>query len=202
MTRELLDQYCVTCHNDRLKTAGLSLEQVAVDRVGPNAEIWEKVAMKLSSGLMPPLGRPRPDAAEASAFVSALHERLDAGGRRRAGSGASVTHRLNRTEYANAINDLFALEIDPRTMLPADDTDQHGFDNNGDVLSLSPTLLERYLSAARKISRLALGHPGPTTSIDTYTVSKLMTQEDRAQRAPAVRHARRHRRHAYLPGRR
>ena len=180
MTRELLDQYCVTCHNDRLKTAGLSLDQVAVDRVGANAEIWEKVAMKLSSGLMPPLGRPRPDAAEASAFVSALHERLDEAAAAAPDPGRPVTHRLNRTEYANAIHDLFALEIDPRTILPADDTDQHGFDNNGDVLSLSPTLLERYLSAARKISRLALGHPGPTTSIETYTVSKLMTQEDRA----------------------
>jgi mono/diheme cytochrome c family protein len=180
ITRELVDQYCVSCHNDRLKTAGLSLEQVAVDRVGPNAEIWEKVAMKISSGLMPPLGRPRPDPGQASAFVAALYERLDEAALAAPDPGRPVTHRLNRTEYANAINDLFALEIDPRTVLPADDTDQHGFDNNGEVLSLSPTLLERYLSAARKISRLALGHPGPTTSIDTYSVSKLMTQEDRA----------------------
>ena len=179
-SRELLDRYCVTCHNDRLKTAGLTLEQMDVSRIADQAETWEKVAMKLSSGLMPPFGRPRPDPAAAKSFVAALHSGLDRAGRDRPNPGRPLTHRLNRTEYANMIRDVLALEIDPRIMLPADDTDQHGFDNNASVLSLSPTLLERYLSAARKISRLALGRPGPTTSIDTYSVSKLMTQEDRA----------------------
>jgi hypothetical protein len=136
-----------------VKTAGLSLDHVAADRVGRDAEIWEKVAMKLTSGLMPPLGQPRPDAVQAAAFVSALHERLDEAVAAAPNPGRPVTHRLNRTEYANSINDLFGLDIDPRTILPADDTDQHGFDNNGDVLSLAPTLLERYLSAARNIRR-------------------------------------------------
>lgn len=180
LTRELLDRHCVACHNDRLKTAGLTLEQIDLTTIADQAETWEKVAMKLSSGLMPPAGRPRPEPAATTTFVSALHANLDRVGHERPNPGRPLTHRLNRTEYANIIRDVLALEIDPRTLLPADDTDQHGFDNNASVLSLSPTLLERYLSAARKISRLALGRPGPTTSIDTYSVSKLMTQEDRA----------------------
>lgn len=180
LTRDLLDRYCLACHNDRLKTAGLTLERIDLTNIADRAETWEKVAMKLASGLMPPAGRPRPEPTSTRAFVSALHGNLDRVSQARPNPGRPLTHRLNRTEYANIIRDVFALEIDPRTLLPADDTDQHGFDNNASVLSLSPTLLERYLSAARKISRLALGRPGPTTSIDTYTVSKLMTQEDRA----------------------
>ncbi|MGE3511771.1 MAG: DUF1592 domain-containing protein, partial [Vicinamibacterales bacterium] len=180
LSRALLDEYCVACHNDRLKTAGLTLQHIDVTRVADEAEIWEKVAMKLASGLMPPVGRPRPAPAAARSFVAGLHADLDRAAQVKPNPGRPITHRLNRTEYANMIRDLLALEIDPRTMLPADDTDKHGFDNNASVLSLSPTLLERYLSAARKISRLALGRPGPTTSIDTYTVSKLMTQDARA----------------------
>ncbi len=180
LTRELLDRYCLSCHSDRLKTAGLTLEHVDPARVGPDAEIWEKVAIKLSSGLMPPVGRPRPDPAATRAFVSALQDRLDQAWAAAPNPGRAVTHRLTRTEYANAVRDLLALDIDPRPLLPADDTDQHGFDNNAAVLSLSPSLLERYLSAARRISRLAIGRLGPTASIDTYTVSKLMTQDDRA----------------------
>ena len=180
LTRELVDKYCLSCHSDRLKTAGLTLEHVDVARVEADAEVWEKVGIKLASGLMPPVGRPRPDPVAAKAFVSGLYARLDQSAKAHPNPGRPLTHRLNRTEYANAVRDLLALEIDPRTMLPADDTDQHGFDNNAAVLSLSPTLLERYLTAARRISRLALGRPAPTTSIDTYTVSKLMTQEDRA----------------------
>lgn len=180
MSRELLDRYCVSCHSDRLKTAGLTLEHVNPAQVATDAEVWEKVAMKLASGMMPPAGRPRPDPATSRAFVTDVHARLDRTARANPNPGRPLTHRLNRTEYANIIRDLLALEIDARALLPADDTDQHGFDNNAAVLSLSPTLLERYLSAARKISRLALGRPGPTTSIDTYSVSKLMTQEDRA----------------------
>ncbi len=179
-SRELLDRYCISCHNDRLKTAGLTLEHLDVSRVDAQAETWEKVAVKLASGLMPPVGRPRPDAAAARSFVAALHARLDRAAGATPNPGRPLTHRLNRTEYGNAIRDLLALDIDTRTLLPADDTDQHGFDNNAAVLSLSPTLLERYLTAARKISRLALGRPTATTSIDTYTVSKLMTQDDRA----------------------
>lgn len=183
LSRELLDRHCLSCHNDRLKTAGLSLERVDLARVAADAEVWEKVAMKLSGGLMPPAGRPRPDPQAVRAFVTALHTRLDRAAAANLNPGRPLTHRLNRTEYANVVRDLLALEIDARALLPADDTDQHGFDNNASVLSLSPTLLERYLSAARKISRLALGRPGPTASIDTYTVSKLMTQEDRASDA-------------------
>ena len=116
----------------------------------------------------------------ADAFVSSLETALDRAAAAAPNPGRPVAHRLNRTEYANAVRDLLALDIDGRSLLPADDTDQHGFDNNADVLSISPALLERYLSAARKISRLALGRAAATPAIDTYTVPKLLTQDDRS----------------------
>ena len=137
--------------------------------------------MKLSSGLMPPLGRPEAGSGRDRAhFVAALYERLDQAAAAAPDPGRTVTHRLNRTEYANAINDLLDLDVDARALLPADDTDQHGFDNNGDVLSISPTLLERYLSAARRISRMAVGSARTPTAIESYTVSNLMMQDDGA----------------------
>ena len=177
--RQFLDQYCVTCHSERLRTGGLGLESLDVNRAGANAEIWENAARKLRGGQMPPAGLPRPDAQRVDTFVSTLEAALDRAAAAAPNPGRPVAHRLNRTEYANAVRDLLALDIDGRSLLPADDTDQHGFDNNGDVLSISPALLERYLSAARKISRLAIGRPPSTPSIDTYTVPKLLTQDGR-----------------------
>jgi hypothetical protein len=168
----------VSCHNQRLKTAGLELDRVNVSDLGSNAEVWERVVRKLRAGTMPPVGRPRPDQAAAHDFVAWLETGLDRAAEARPNPGRAPLHRLNRSEYANAIRDLLALDIDARTLLPADDTDEHGFDNVAAVLTISPALMERYLSAARKIGRLALGYPnGP--GIELYQLSRMLAQDDR-----------------------
>ncbi len=176
--RALLDRYCVTCHNARLKTAGLTLDDIDVANVGPRAEAWEKVLRKIRAGQMPPVGRPRPDAAAASAFMGALETALERASNAAPNPGRPTMHRLNRTEYSNSVRDLLALEIDGRSLLPADDTDEHGFDNNADVLTVSPVLAARYLSAARKIGRLAVGRSTATT-IETYRLPRQLVQDDR-----------------------
>ncbi len=176
--RALLDRYCVTCHNARLKTAGLTLDDIDVANVGPRAEAWEKVLRKIRAGQMPPVGRPRPDAAAASAFMGALETALERASSAAPNPGRPTMHRLNRTEYSNSVRDLLALEIDGRSLLPADDTDEHGFDNNADVLTVSPVLAARYLSAARKIGRLAVGRSTATT-IETYRLPRQLVQDDR-----------------------
>jgi mono/diheme cytochrome c family protein len=177
--RALIDQYCVTCHNERLKTAGLAFEQLDPGDVGANPDVWEKVATKLRSGAMPPAGRPRPDAAIASAFVASLETALDRAALAHPDPGRPVIHRLNRTEYANAVRDLLGVEIDRRSILPGDDADKNGFDNIADILSMSPVLLERYMSAARHISRLALGRPSTDPAITRYDVPKTLQQDER-----------------------
>jgi cytochrome c551/c552 len=177
--RALLDRYCVTCHNARLKTAGLTLDDLDIAAVGSHAETWEKVLRKIRSGQMPPVGRPRPDPAASSAFTAALATSLERAADAAPNPGRPTVHRLNRTEYTNSIRDLLALEIDGRTLLPADDTDAHGFDNNADVLTVSPALAARYLSAARKISRLAVGRSAATT-IQTYRLPRQMVQDERS----------------------
>jgi hypothetical protein len=152
----LVQKYCVTCHSDRLKTGGLSLQNVDPAAAAIDGQVWEKVVQKLHGGMMPPQGMPRPDAATLDAFVTSLEAKLD---RQAAGAvtpGHKPPHRLNRTEYGNAIRDLLDLEIDPATLLPADD-ESNGFDNIAGVLRISPSLLEQYLSAARKVSSLAVG---------------------------------------------
>ena len=179
-SRALLTTYCTGCHNQRLRTGGLSLDDADTTRVGPNAAVWEKVAHKLRSGQMPPFGRPRPDKATVDTFVAGLERALDEAAARTPNPGRPVTHRLTRTEYANAVRDLLAIDIDARALLPADDTDQHGFDNNSEVLSLSPSLLERYLSAARAITRMAVGRPPSAAAIETYTIPPRLMQDDRA----------------------
>ncbi len=158
--RALVDRYCVGCHNTRLKTGGLALDSLDLQAVGPHAETWEKVLRKLRSGQMPPAGVPRPDRAATAAFTSALASSLDRAAQGAPNPGRPTIHRLNRTEYVNSVRDLLALEVDGRALLPADDTDAHGFDNHADVLTISPALTARDLSAARKISRLALGRSG------------------------------------------
>jgi mono/diheme cytochrome c family protein len=184
-TRQLLTTYCTGCHNQRLRTGGLSLDDVDVTGIGAHAGVWEKVADKLRSGQMPPLGRPRPDKPTSDAFIANLERALDEAAARAPNPGRPVTHRLSRTEYANAVRDLLALEIDARNLLPTDDTDQHGFDNNAEVLSLSPALLERYLSAAQTISRMAVGRLNAAPAIETYTIPARLTQDDRvSERLP------------------
>jgi mono/diheme cytochrome c family protein len=156
--RHLLDQYCVTCHNERTRSAGLTLDRIDLANVPGDAEVWAKVVRKLRGGMMPPPGRPRPEPAALTGFASWVETTLDREAAIRPNPGRPRLHRLNRAEYANAIRDLLALDVDTATLLPPDDS-SYGFDNIADVLGLSPVLLERYLSAARKISALAVGDP-------------------------------------------
>jgi len=177
--RAVLDRYCVTCHNERLKTAGLTLDSLDVTKVPEGAETWEKVIRKLRAGAMPPPGRPRPEPAFYDTFASYLETSLDRAAAGRPNPGRTETfHRLNRTEAKNAIRDLFALDVDVAALLPADAADQHGFDNMAGVLSVSPALLERYITVARRVSRLAIGLP-PIPTIDTYNVPLNLLQDDR-----------------------
>ena len=178
--RSVLDKYCVACHNPRLLTGNLSLDETSVDvrSIAKDAAAWEKVLHKLETGAMPPPGRPRPDAPTSRAFAAWLEGELDAAAAARPNPGRPTAHRLNRAEYANAIRDLLALEIDARAILPADDL-SFGFDNNADILGLSPGLLERYMSAARKIARVAVGDPSIRPTLETYKVSPLVVQDDR-----------------------
>ena len=170
--RALLDRYCVTCHNDRTLTAGLSLQSLDLEHVGENAgevERWEKVVRKLR----------RPAEAEYERAATRRETALDAAASAQPNPGRRpAVHRLNRAEYTNAIRDLLALEIDGRSLLPADDSG-YGFDNIADVLSVSPMLTERYLSAARKISRLAVGDTTLAPAIRIFAVNKYLKQDGR-----------------------
>ena len=150
-------KYCVSCHNQKLNVAGLNLAGLDVDGVGSAADVWEKVARKFRTHEMPPAGRPRPDRLTYSAMASRIETALDNAAASRPNPGRVAVHRLNRVEYANSIRDLLGLEIDSRSLLPADDSNQESFDNIASVLSVSPVLLEGDLSAATRVSRLAVG---------------------------------------------
>jgi mono/diheme cytochrome c family protein len=167
--RAVLDKYCITCHNQRLKTGGLALDVLDLAQVSEHAEVWEKVARKIRTGAMPPVGRPRPDKALAESVASWLETDLDRAALEYPNPGRSTLHRLNRVEYRNAIRDMLALEIDSASLLPSD-TAAYGFDNNADALSLSPVLTERYLGASAKISQMALGHVPGSSSPETFFV--------------------------------
>ena len=173
--RAVLNQYCVTCHSDKLHTAGLSLEQADVDHPAGNPEIWEKVLHKLRSREMPPVRMPRPDEATYRSLASYLETTLD---RVPPNPGRPAVYRLNRFQYANAIRDLLDLEIDTASLLPADDAG-YGFDNIGDVLTVSPTLLEKYLSAAGKISMAAVGSPSISLTSADYQIPPATVQTER-----------------------
>ena len=176
--RAVLDRYCVTCHNERTRTAGLTLDEDTMDvsRVGEDAAIWEHVVRRLRADAMPPAGRPRPDAATSRAFVSWLETELDRAAMATPDPGRPAIHRLNRAEYANAIRDLFDLEVDVHALLPADD-EQHGFDNIAEVLSVSPTLIERYLAAAQRISQRVVGDLSLRPVAHTYPVHGGLPQD-------------------------
>ena len=175
--RTLLNTYCVTCHSDRLHTAGLSLEHISVDSVAPNAQTWEKVLNKLGTGAMPPPKMPHPAPAASKSFQTWLETMLDQAAKENPNPGRVGVHRLNRAEYANAVRDLLGLEIDAKSLLLADDADRQGFENVAGVLSVSPALLERYMSAARKISRLAVGDPTIVPVFETFDVPRTLVQE-------------------------
>jgi len=181
--RAMLDKYCVTCHNQRLKTGGLALDNLNLDRVGDNAEIWEKVLRKLHGGMMPPQGMPRPDEPTVTRFMATLEASLERAAVSRPEPGRSTLHRLNRTEYGNAIHDLLDLDIDVASLLPADD-EANGFDNIADVLRVSPSLLEQYLSASDKLASLAVGDPSITPISLVYQAPPDLSQENHIEGLP------------------
>jgi hypothetical protein len=179
----LLDQYCVTCHNQKLKTAGLMLDKLDLSHPASDAETWEKVVRKVTAGMMPPGGMPRPDRAKLDAFTTKLETALDLAARVKPNPGTPGLHRLNRTEYANAVRDLIAIDVDVATILPADDSSE-GFDNIADALAISPALVERYAAAAAKISRLAVGNVLISPSTVTYRVPGDLSQTEHIDGLP------------------
>ena len=180
--REMLNQYCVVCHSRALLTAGLNLEDLDTNDLEANGVIWEKMLRKLRNGEMPPAGMPRPEPATYAALIEYIDKGRERIAEEKPNPGRPTLHRLNRTEYGNAIRDLLALEIDSAEMLPADDIG-YGFDNIGDVLSVSPLLMERYLSAAGRISRMAVGDTGTPPQFQTYDVPRGLEQTERMSEA-------------------
>src|SRR5216684_1167431 len=176
----LVNQYCAVCHNQKLTSGGVSLADLDFSNVAGNADTLEKVLRKVHSGEMPPAGMPRPDASTSAGFTKWLQDELDREAAAHPNPGRPTVHRLNRAEYSNAIRDLLALDIKPGAMLPADDTG-YGFDNIGDVLSLSPMLIERYMSVARTVSRMAVGDPSIKPEIAEFKPPK---NTQRGQRRP------------------
>ena len=194
--RALLDQYCVICHNQavvnsvaqpneglqtiQLRDVGLTLDVEDVSNLAENPEVWEKVIKKLRVGVMPPPNYPRPDKESYDGFRTFLENELDRVASRQINPGRTQAfHRLNQTEYQNSVRDLLDLDIDVADMIPTDAPDQYGFDNNADVLALSPLSVERYVSAAHKIAELAVGATPRGASINTYDVPLNLIQDDR-----------------------
>src|SRR3984893_17027684 len=179
----LLDRYCVTCHNEKQRTGGLSLEKADLGDIPLAAETFEKVIRKLRVGAMPPQGMPRPEAAALDRLASFLEAGLDRAYSASPNPGRASIHRLNRSEYANAIRDLLAVDIDATALLPPDD-ESSGFDNMADVLKVSPSLMERYLSASWNISRLAVGNLAIAPSTATYRVRPDLSQDQHIDGLP------------------
>jgi len=178
-----LQQYCLTCHNARAKVGGLVLEGLDPASTAEHADVWEKVVRKLRTGMMPPDGSPKPADAARDAFATSLEAALDRAAGQQVDPGAPALHRLNRTEYANVIRDLLALDVDVSAMLPPDDA-AAGFDNIADVLGVSPGLIEGYVSAAAKISRLALGDPSLGLDRTVYRVPGDLEQDSHLDGLP------------------
>jgi mono/diheme cytochrome c family protein len=179
--RELLNTYCVTCHNEKLRTGGLSLDGADLTErdVAAAPATWEKVVKKVRSGAMPPAGVRRPDAQTLRSLAASLEATLDHAAAAAPEPGRVPAHRLNRVEYVNAVHDLLSLDIDGAALLPPDPSG-YGFDNIGDILSMSPALLERYMTAAGTISRLAIGDTGIPSITQAYTIPYTKWQDERA----------------------
>jgi mono/diheme cytochrome c family protein len=178
--RAFFDKYCVTCHNQKLRTAGLTLDTLDVSKPALHAEIWEAVVEKLRAGSMPPPGIPRANEATYRAVASTLEEQLDRAWEAKPNPGRiAAVDRLNRTEYNNAIRDLFALDLDVKPLLPGDDTADGSFDNFADVLNISTAHLERYMSVARQVTRLAVGLPPKQPALERFEIPRDVLQTDR-----------------------
>ncbi len=178
-----LNTYCVPCHNEKARTGGLSLERADLADVPEGAETWEKVIRKVRAGMMPPPNAPRPDVAQLNALAAFLETSLDRAAAAKPRPGRTSMHRLNRTEYANAIRDLLALDIDAAALLPPDD-ESSGFDNIADVLTVSPSLMERYLSASWNISRMAAGNRNIAPATAVYRVRPDLSQDQHIDGLP------------------
>ena len=180
--RSTLDTYCIACHNTRLKTAGLILDTIDTASPHNNPETFEKVIARLRAGTMPPAGRPRPDAATAQAIAAQIETDIDRAWLASPKTGRiSAVHRLNRTQYSNAVRDLFALDpkaFDVTSLLPGDETADGSFDNFADVLSITTAHLERYLSAARQVTRLATGIAPASPALTTFEIPLHVVQDD------------------------
>jgi hypothetical protein len=182
--RAVLNRYCIGCHNEKLKTAGLALDLLDVTKVGEHPVEWEKVVRKLRGGLMPPPGRPRPDSATYERLVSWAETELDRAAAARPNPGRTdALHRLNRAEYVNVVRDLLALEPDVADLLPTDDA-SHGFDNIAGSLMITQSVLEQYLSVARRISRAAIGSPPPMVMSREYRVPDSRSQYEHIDGLP------------------
>jgi hypothetical protein len=182
-SKEFLNTYCITCHNQRAKTGGLALDTLDVTNVATDAATWEKAVVKLRAGLMPPSGARRPSQAVIDEFAASLESSLDRAAAARPNPGRTEPfHRLNRAEYQNAVRDMLSLDVDAATLLPTDEV-SYGFDNIAGVLKLSPLLAERYLNAAQKVARLAVGTPAPPNG-DLYRVPDQLDQDVRLEGMP------------------
>jgi len=181
--RKFLNRYCTGCHNDDVKAGDMTLSQFDLTRIDQNPKLAEKIIYKLRGGLMPPPGVPRPDAATAAAFASALEKVIDEAAAARPNPGRPYLHRLNRTEYANSIRDLLGVQVDVATLLPPDNM-SHGFDNMSDVLTISPALMDAYIRAAGKISRQAVGDPGAPAITSSYYNSRVVSQDRHVEGTP------------------
>jgi hypothetical protein len=173
----------VVCHNQQLKTGGLMLDRMDVAHPTQGAEVWEKVIQKLTAGMMPPSGMPKPDKADVDVLLKYLETSLDRAAAAKPDPGRAPLHRMNRAEYGDAVRDLLGLEVDTDSLLPPDDS-SYGFDNIADVLGSSPALLDRYLTASRKISRLAVGDPSITPAAQTYRARPDLSQDKHVSGMP------------------
>jgi len=181
--KALVDRYCTDCHNDAERTGELTLERLALTDVGAHADVWETVVRKLRGRMMPPAGEPLPEAAATGELVAFLEEQLDRAAAASPNPGTKSLHRLNRTEYGNAIRDLLALDIDASAYLP-NDSEAYGFDNIADVLGTDPSLMDRYLSAAWKITSAAMGDTDIAPAVATYRVPPDRSQRDHVEGLP------------------
>ncbi|MEN3338335.1 MAG: hypothetical protein V7647_2011, partial [Acidobacteriota bacterium] len=182
--RAVLNRYCVTCHNEKLKTADLALDTPSAANVPASAAVWERVIRKLRTGQMPPPGRPRPDSQQVQALASYLEAEIDHDAAQRPNPGRTeAIHRLNRAEYHNAVRDVLALDTDVTSLLPADDM-SYGFDNIGGVLKITPSLLDRYIVAARQIARVAVGDPVLPPTAETFRLKADLSQDTGFENLP------------------
>jgi mono/diheme cytochrome c family protein len=179
-TRAVLNRYCVSCHNQQLRTAGLALDVLDASRPDADPETWERVIVKLRTRSMPPAGMPRPDRATYHALTSWLEGAIDRSWAAHPNPGRiNAVHRLNRSQYNNAVRDLLTLDVDVTSMLPGDETADGSFDNFADALTISTAHLERYLSVARHVTRLATGLPPTGPGLQTFEIPLHVVQDDR-----------------------